>query len=155
MTTIAYKDGIIAYDSRSTQGDLIASDTRNKGRMIEGVFFVFTGALSDTPKFVELYFGRTENHKGVECNALVVDKGVLWEVGVSPDTGMWKLQTDITEEACVAIGSGWHFAYAAMDLGQSAAEGVAAAIKRDSKSGGQIRCYNISMNKIFDWVSPK
>ena len=39
MTTIAYKDGVIAYDGRQTRNDRIVSDTAQKCQVVDGVSF--------------------------------------------------------------------------------------------------------------------
>jgi len=146
MTTIAYKDGIIAYDSQQTAGDTITNNDAHKGVWIEGVFFVFSGAVSDFPRFVETYFGRASGLKHVDCSALIFDNGKLYRSGHDNESGIWKQEMDRTVPA--AIGSGWHFAYAAMDCGLSAVDAVRAAAKRDAGTGGAVRYFDIETKNI-------
>lgn len=47
MTTIAYKDGVIAYDSRCTRATIITDDDCKKLDMVEGVHFLCSGATCD------------------------------------------------------------------------------------------------------------
>lgn len=139
MTTIAYKDGVIAYDSRTTAGDLISNDNFNKKYIVDGVVFIMSGATSDYKRFHSLYFGKEESIADCDASALVVDKGELFLVSVHDETGMWK--QPLFNDNPVAIGSGSNFALTAMDLGLSAKDAVKMAIKRDSKSGGKVRIY--------------
>ena len=140
MTTIAYKDGIIAYDSRTTAGDLITSDNTEKKYIRNDVIFFMCGATSDYNRFFSLYFGGNEIIKDIDASALVLDKGELFLVSVDDDTGMWK-QPMRMDNPC-ALGSGHQFALTAMDLGLSAEDAVKQAIKRDCKSGGTVRTYD-------------
>lgn len=140
MTTIAYKDGVIAYDSRTTSGTLVNSDTTNKRHVVDGVSFFIAGAICDHPRLIAAYFGA-EVGKHVECRALVVDAGELFECAVSDDSGFWR--TQLVPEELTALGSGAHFAYGAMDAGASAVEAVKIATHRDVCSGGKVRAYNV------------
>lgn len=57
MTTIAYKDGVIAYDSRCTRGTTILDDDANKLYAVKGVSFLCTGANCDFPALIDAFFG--------------------------------------------------------------------------------------------------
>lgn len=89
MTTIAYKDGVIAYDSRVTRGDLITDDDCDKCIERDGVKFFMSGALCDYDALVGAYFGTAPSGK-VDASAIVVDAGKLMMVAVDDDTGLWK-----------------------------------------------------------------
>ncbi len=139
MTTIAYKNRVVAYDSRVTAGDLITNDDAEKKYVINDVVFFMAGAHSDYKRFHSLYFGGNESIEHIDASALVIDGGELFMVSVDSESGMWK-QPMLLSNPC-AIGSGTQFALAAMDLGLSADEAVKQAIKRDCKSGGMVRIY--------------
>lgn len=47
MTTIAYKDGVIAYDSQITRGNTITYDDYEKCVERNGVRLICSGAVSD------------------------------------------------------------------------------------------------------------
>lgn len=141
MTTIAYKDGVIAYDSRITANDLITNDSANKKYELNGVVFFMSGATCDYKKFHNLYFGGTEPINDIDASALVVDKGELFLVAVCEKSGMWKQPMQL-DNPC-ALGSGSNFALTAMDLGFSAFEAVKVAITRDCKSGGMVNTYEL------------
>lgn len=140
MTTIAYKDGVIAYDSRSTMGDLISDDSTNKAKHDQGVFFVLTGAASDYPAFIENYHAK---RMITRCGsaALVLDDGSLYYTGGNKEDGFFRHH--ITTDKVFAIGSGQDHAFTAMDMGATAVEAVRMAAKRDAGTGGRIRSYKI------------
>lgn len=135
MTTIAYKDGVIAYDSRISAGRTIIYDDVDKKREREGVFFFGTGSTSDINDLIGAYFG--EEIIG-ECgaSALVVHDGALMIIGYS-EGKVWK--SPVRADKPYAIGSGEDHAFTALDMGASAAEAVEMAAKRDTGTGGKIR----------------
>ncbi|WP_122863859.1 proteasome subunit beta [Pseudomonas viridiflava] len=136
MTTIAYKDGVIAYDSRQTRGGAIVSDDCLKCEIVNGVSFFLSGCVCDEQALIAAYFG-TPSKDPVECSGFVVDNGKLMMVGHDDKTGIWKQPLDPANAD--AIGSGSAYALAAMDMGASADEAVRAAMKRDIYTGGTVR----------------
>ena len=144
MTTIAYKNGVIAYDSRQTRGGAIVSDDCVKCQVVDGVSFLLAGAVCDAKALVAAYFG-TPSPAPVECSGYVVDGGKLLMVGHDDKTGLWKL--DLDPDNPDAIGSGSPYALAAMDMGASAEEAVRAAMKRDIYTGGKIRTVRITRDQ--------
>lgn len=140
MTTIAYKDGIIAYDSRATAGDVILDDDFEKSVDFEGAKFFLAGAISDFEKFVECFIHDRKPPKDMDVSAFVVFDNTLWKASVD-NIGLWKHKLEINK--AYAIGNGEQFALAAMDLGRSAKDAVQAAIKRDTKTGGKVRTFDI------------
>lgn len=144
MTTIAYKDGVIAYDSRQTRSDRIVSDNSPKCQVVDGVSFFLSGAVCDERALIAAYFG-TPSPVPVECSGYAVDAGKLMLVGHDDKTGIWKQDLDLSNPD--AIGSGAQYALAAMDMGATAEEAVAAAAKRDVYTGGTIRTLVIDPGK--------
>lgn len=142
MTTIAYKDGVIAYDGRQTRNNRIVSDTAQKCTVVDGVSFFLSGTVCDEKALIAAYFG-TPSSVPVECSGYVVDSGKLMLIGHDDDTGIWR--QDLDKSNPDAIGSGAPYALAAMDMGASAAEAVRAAMKRDIYSGGKIRTLTIKV----------
>jgi ATP-dependent protease HslVU (ClpYQ) peptidase subunit len=142
MTTIAYKDKVIAYDSRRTAGDTITDDDADKKIEVEGVQFFLSGATSDIQRFIDLYFGRATDFKNCDCSAMVVVDGKLYLVGIDEESGgLWKepKRLDIPH----AIGSGKDHALTAMDMGASPVEAVQMAAERNCKTGGRIRTFSL------------
>lgn len=141
MTTIAYKYGVIAYDSRQTRNDRIVSDNAQKCTIVDGVRFFLAGAVCDERALIAAYFG-TPSRVPVECSGYVVDCGKLMMVGHDDKTGIWKQDLDPSNPD--AIGSGSAYALAAMDMGASAEDAVRAAMKRDIYTGGNVSSIKIS-----------
>ena len=138
MTTIAYKDGVIAYDSLCTQEQTIIDYNFDKRVVRDGVQFFFCGATSDYNSFVEAYFGGRLNQRP-DCAALVVDKGIVYRCGVNDENVFWKCAVT----SYTSIGSGQDHALTAMDMGADAKTAVKMAIKRDTGTGGRVRTFKI------------
>ncbi len=136
MTTIAYKDGVIAYDSRQTRGGAIVSDDCLKCEIVNGVSFFLSGCVCDERALIAAIFG-TPSKTPVECSGYVIDDGKLMLIGHDDKTGLWRQPLDLSNAD--AIGSGSAYALAAMDMGASAEEAVHAAMKRDIYTGGKVR----------------
>ncbi|WP_416365009.1 proteasome subunit beta [Pseudomonas sp. NFX183] len=141
MTTIAYKDGVIAYDGRQVRNDRIVSDNAPKCLVVDGVSFFLAGAVCDEKALIAAYFG-TPSKVPVECSGYVVDGGKLLMIGHDDTTGIWKQDLDSANPD--AMGSGAPYALAAMDMGASAEEAVRAAMKRDIYTGGMVRTVTIA-----------
>ena len=137
MTTIAYKDGVIAYDSRVTRGSLIDHDDYEKLIHRQGHCFLITGSGCDFSTLIDEFFGAKSGRKPLDAVALVVTNGGLCQVGHDAESGFW--MDDVWMDRPFAIGSGRDFALAAMDMGASGKEAVEAAAKRDIYTGGTIR----------------
>lgn len=134
MTTIAYKDGVIASDSRLTSGSTITSDSSNKRYMRHGVSFFMCGHKPDYEPFIDAYFDGRRPKEEVDAEAFVVDGGQVFRAGAHKGE-LW-VQPAIDPSA---IGSGSQHALTAMDMGATAAEAVKMAIKRDTGTGGRVR----------------
>lgn len=144
MTTIAYKDGIIAYDGRITSEGVIYQDDREKKHELDGLVFFYAGSESDRGIFMESY-KTSQNKKDEVLNSIayVLDDGVLYECAVADNKEFWKVKVDL--DVLQAIGSGFKFAMAAMDCGKTAKEAIEITAKRDIYTGGKIRTFKISI----------
>jgi len=135
MTTIAYKDGVIAYDSRA--GD---SDSVDKRSERKGICFVFAGWLDYRETLIGCWFRplkRVEIDEAI--HALVVDQGQLWRA-VLNSTGFSRHRV---EDRILAIGSGSKFAIEAMQQGKSAEQAVEAS-KQDIYTGGTVHTIRLN-----------
>lgn len=137
MTTIAYKDGVIAYDSRVTRGSLIDHDDYEKLIHRNGHQFLFTGCGADFAALMDEFFGVKVSDNPLDANGLVITNGRICQIGRDAESGFWL--DDVWMERSFAIGSGRDFALAAMDMGATAKEAVEVAAKRDVYTGGTIR----------------
>ena len=142
MTTIAYKDGVIAYDSRVTRGSLIDHDDYEKLIHRQGHRFLFTGCGPDFAALIDEFLGVKAGDKPLDATGLVITNGRLCQIGRDVESGFW--MDDVWAERPFAIGSGRDFALAAMDMGATAKEAVAAAARRDVYTGGTIRTVTIT-----------
>lgn len=141
MTTIAYKDGIIAYDSRITSGGTIESDSFDKKVESDGVIFFFSGGLMDREKAIEAW-RADECEDELGFSAIVVDDGgLVWSFASYDGPSVERLP--MSWFGHMAIGSGADHAITAMDCGLSAKEAVKMAAKRDVCTGGRIRTYKV------------
>lgn len=138
MTTIAYRDGIIAYDSLITCDGVVIYNNYDKSRVENGVRFFISGSPCDYEALINDWF--SSRHKGVNASALVVDGGDIYECGYY-DGKMWKEK--LKKENYLAIGSGFKFALMAMDFGLSAADAVKKASERCMYTGGEIRVFKL------------
>ena len=140
MTTIAYKDGVIAYDSRVTQGTLIYSDSANKRLTVGDLDIFYSGRVSDREEWADCYNDRSrEPKKGASGAAFIVDGGNVWQAGISSEDGFWVTPV----ESPAAIGSGDLHALTAMDMGGSAKDAVKMAMRRDAATGGRVRTFKV------------
>jgi len=140
MTTIAYhhEDQQIAYESRSTRGDVIISDKAAKRIDKDGVSFFMCGSVADYDLLLSIYFGGKETLVP-ECNAYAISDEGCFRIGVSNDGEFWRQKLEHNE----AMGSGWQWAISAMDFGKSAGDAVEYAKTRDSMSGGEVHVFQI------------
>lgn len=143
MTTIAYKDGIIAYDGRCTAGGTIVYDDFDKLREREGVRFIGAGSTNDINELVDAYFGQEING---DCDArlMVIEAEALMLIGHS-DGRLWK--SPLVFDRPYAVGSGSDHALTAMDMGATAYQAVEIAMKRDSCTGGKIRTITVKQEQ--------
>lgn len=139
MTTITYKDNIIAYDSRRTAGGLIKSDETDKRYTISDTSYLFaTGFCPDIENLVSYLKGEEEICPNNVAAGFLTEGEKVYDLGVNSE-GVWKYFIDYPS----ADGSGGDHALTAMDFGASAVEAVEAAKKRDANTGGRVRWYNV------------
>lgn len=141
MTTIAYKDGIIAYDSRVTRGSLIDHDDYEKLIHRQGHRFLLSGSGPDFPALLDEFFGVSTSDRPLDAHGLAITNGRLYLIGHEAESGFWI--DDVWPDRPFATGSGRDFALAAMDMGASAKKAVKVASKRDVYTGGKIRTLTI------------
>lgn len=140
MTTIAFKDGILAADSRVTHGDAgatVGTKLFRKRIARREHLIAVAGDLYTAMIFVDWY-GKGEIKRPEQFDNLIdagEDFGVLVWDGRHLHEYNRHCRGLIVEEAYWSIGSGAPYALAAMDCGKSAREAVRVACKRDNHSG--------------------
>lgn len=135
MTTIAYhhKSKTIAWDSRATSGNVIASDSDQKMVEVNGVKFWLCGSVADERLLIGMRFGE-KSEVIPEANAFALDGYELFLVGVNDEALLWKQPLRYDK----ALGSGGDFALSAMRLGLNAKEAVEHAKTLDCYTGGEV-----------------
>lgn len=150
MTTIAYKDGVMACDSRWTHDGLITVSAIKIKRLAGGALLGSAGA-NDGRTFERLLdkvahpdmlptFEEVSEIRNDFCGILVLPTRDVFVVsatmqdpttdGFEDDIGIWPVPGRVA-----AVGSGKECALAVMVFGGSAADGVAVACKLDPNSG--------------------
>lgn len=142
MTTIAYRDGVLAADSQSNSGrGLIVPGSAKKVHAIaDGRLVAFSGAFAEGVAFVRaLEKGLTELPVLNETTVLIVqmDGSLILHEGET-----WHEQ----DGEFYAMGTGAAAALGAMHAGADAVKAVEAACKVDPNSGGRVHAFRIGQN---------
>ena len=140
MTTVAYKGGILAFDSKVTSnGDHIG--WASKGCKTNKFILACCGSMSDIAAFMDWMAGGGVMadkklfglERKVEMSALAINKkGCVF----SYDDSLYPFQIDAPFHA---LGSGSSYAMGAMAFGATAVQGVKIASKWDNGTGGIVR----------------
>lgn len=157
MTTIAFKDGILAADGRATVGNRIVSDACRKihrvekqDLMIEGekvLAFALAGTVSSTLVLKRILASEEGLLAGTgvdtddSFSAIVVTPTTVYMASKgeeSPNIDVWDWY-----DQPASIGSGSAIASHFLTTGATAIEAVEEAIKTDTGSGGELQIVNI------------
>ena len=141
MTTVAYKDGIMAFDSRVTS-DYSHIGYMTKGRKTSKFLVSTCGSVEEGEMFMDWIAGGgiTADRKlfGLDKD---LDNFIGMCVNKSGKVFIYesKLYPFVIDAPFHAIGSGADFAIGAMAAGKSATDAVKIAAKFDLATGGAIR----------------
>lgn len=145
MTTIAFRDGVIASDSRATWDDWSLSRCvklyRIKSRIdpVKGDVIVGTAGVSSAAL---LFVDWLEQGGEPRLHDRGVDDTTEFECLVVHRTGVWTAdrlcRLERLDEEFWACGSGRQAALAAMHCGKSALEAVRIAARIDPFTGGRV-----------------
>lgn len=134
MTTIAYRDGVLAADTQISQNDRIIGHAIKIRRLPDGSLLGFAGDTSVGQKLLQV-----EDH--AQALHFQFDKDAGDGILVSPTGEVHHLEYNghcqVTGDY-FATGSGWQIALGAMAAGLTARGAVELAIKHDVYSGGDI-----------------
>ena len=136
MTTIAYKDGVLAADSLVTCGN------SRDGSMVKiakrgPVLAAAAGAIGGCSAFLDWFRGGMLGDAPVSPDGPHNWTGVLF----TPDDRVLVLENGCwtaTRQAEVTMGSGAEFAQGALSMGADPVRAVKVAIMHDTQSGGEI-----------------
>ena len=134
MTTVAFRDGVLAADTLSTTNGL-RDDYGVKVWKFRGVIGAAAGSRALCLKFQDWIRGGMQG----DCPFEGQDDGngfiaapngvaVCWSTN-----GPWPVRAPF-----YALGSGYQLAMGAMEAGASAEEAVRVAIKHDTGTGGEV-----------------
>lgn len=143
MTTIAYRDGVLASDSQATTTKVqLLGECKKIFRLKNGDCIGLAGAtaafnicLRELNKAAKENEGKlpTLPRQATVLLATKEKKLWLWERG-------WE---DYSSEEYFAIGSGWVIALSAMDAGATAREAIEIACRRDIYTSGRIQTLRV------------
>lgn len=145
MTTIAYKDGIIAWDGLITSGNRKIGDDHRKvysvNKQVLGYDVIYIG-LSGCSSAKHFLIGEELSYKtkvpdNLYFNAIAVtyNGGVIY---LDSEEGEDILHINFIDSDFASVGSGSEFAMGAMKFGASASEAVLIASELDISTGGTI-----------------
>ena len=142
MTTIVYRDGVLAADGRLTNDDnLILTDECQKiRRLSDGALFVLAGDDTFEEQIVDWLEGDFDGalpqaEKDKEFIAILVDADGALNVyeGSGDRFVQWP------DDRFAAFGSGAEVAYGALEMGADAYMAVEIACLRNTTTGGDIQ----------------
>ena len=153
MSTVVYKDGVMAFDSRMGLNDMIMHGVLKAGRTKKYLYGYAGRASHMTPLYdwvreceaekdmpsPEFFYRKNDSLISVgdvgTC-MLISASGTIWEVTTEG-------HTIPIPRAFHAIGNGYEYAFGAMAMGASAVEAVEVASQYDAFTGGEIHSLNI------------
>jgi ATP-dependent protease HslVU (ClpYQ) peptidase subunit len=129
MTTIAYRDGVLAGDTRITEGENILPERERKvHRLRNGFMFGGCGASTQVVKLKTCVAKSLKPPKLNDCNGIMITpQGEVWFY----ENGLWLR----VKAPYIAIGRGRQYAFGALKQGASAVEAVRVACAFDVASG--------------------
>lgn len=138
MTTVAYRDGILAGDTRTVAGntDIVPGRIRKVHRLRNGSLIGFAGTVGEIQEIMR----RVK--KAGDGILTIKPKGPLEGLLVYPDGQVMQLDKDgwiHLKAPYYAIGTGALAALVAMRLGKSAVDAVRLAGEFDASTGGRIQ----------------
>lgn len=146
MTTIAFRDGIMAADTGMVSGNISTRANKLRQATIDGerVLAGLSGILPDADEFWRWYILGADRDNLPEFRQYRgADDAPDFQVLVVSELGMtvWRewFQPIPIIEPFFAIGSGSHFAMGAMDMGATAVQAVQIAMNRDSGTFGSVQ----------------
>jgi 20S proteasome alpha/beta subunit len=135
MTTVTYRDGILAADSRCSISGWKQSYYYTKMRMIsDGSICAITGEISPASALIDwIERGGTGNRPNLGDNSRVIRMMKNRRLTIYEGEGSFEIECEFT-----AFGSGAPPALAAMYMGADARKAVEIAAMVDDGTGGEI-----------------
>lgn len=141
MTTLVYRDGVLAADSRGTRNGMICPGAVNKVAVVDGRLVGFVGDTAFGQRFVrDLREGREPADLEGEAIAVIVDSDGTVRVH---QNATWYVE----EGPFAAWGTGLAAALGALHMGATADQAVEAACEVDPNSGGPVQIVSLRKRK--------
>jgi ATP-dependent protease HslVU (ClpYQ) peptidase subunit len=133
MTTVAYRDGVLAGDTMVSDGTgCIICYERKVYKLSDGCLYGYAGGVEEGQRLLHAIKRGDAPPSLGDTEALLImpnRKVYLYE------GNMWIKQT---RQPYIALGTGGTAAYGAMDAGADAETAANIGVKRDNKSGGKV-----------------
>lgn len=131
MTTIVWRNGVLASDSCITAGDVIVYETSKLVRLKDGSIAGYAGCPHDAIAIIKWLNGKDVDVDFTKTSFLVYTKKkklLLYDTEYPLEV----------KGPYLALGTGTSAALGALYMGATAIEAVKAAIAVDTKSGGKV-----------------
>lgn len=143
MTTIAYRDGIMAADGKRNDANDVKRGEVKKIHLFDDCIVGVSGDVPSITRFLDWVGSGMPQDNMPE---MVSEKGFTATiVDAGGDVEIW--QSDLTpmmqDAPFYASGSGYEIAMGAMAAGASAEEAVEIACEYDAHSGGPVQVVNV------------
>lgn len=161
MTTVVYRDGVLASDSQATEVDAFRLGVCEKiFELKNGTLFGAAGDADDRQLRILLgsvdadthYDGLPTKDELIEtkthCDALwVFPDGSLYNIDIQYDNDddEWRAYITKLDVEYAAVGTGKKFAYGALYMGATAEQAVEAAAEFDVNTGGDVQTMEIEI----------
>lgn len=151
MTVIVYKDGVLAADSRATDGWIMHEQAQKVVRITPCVIAAGTGDYAAVGRFFE--WCRRDRASGLPAPVMTNSRGIVAQIigGESPlltiyeEHGSFELPAHGSH--FYAWGSGMPPALAALHMGATAVRAVEVACLIDPNCGGKVQAMKIREGK--------
>jgi len=149
MTTIAYKDGILASDRRLTyEGKIMSDSTQKIFKLNDGSIAALAGDAAAAFEYIKwLQSDRTSSSPVDEMHEVDFSIMIIAKDGTVSFIENGKMEPPHKPEKYYALGSGRAAALGAMAFGATAAQAVKFAMRVDSSTGGGVDTLTIITEK--------
>lgn len=139
MTTVAYKDGVLAADRAISANGHIGATRKVNRRKSDGALIGWCGTVSVCQKWAEWFLA---GERGTAPGLGSDDESASQVIVVRPDGSVEQYDRygrAVYDAPYYAIGSGTDYALGAMAFGATARQAVAAAMKHDHMTGSGVQ----------------
>ena len=145
MTVIAVRNGCMASDTQATWDEALKTEKEKKIFSARGALIGVAGDTTSASVFVRWFrSGRPDKRPKIPNDKF--DALVLFPDGTMAIFDNRLIQIEVTSEF-FAIGSGREVALGAMEVGATAAQAAAAAVKWSSGCGGRVVTRRLKISK--------